>query len=86
MHTLAKTGFQTKVSGELVLTCIPIPKKKNTEIWLISFLVFSFNQFISTMPPRIPDLAKVRQLIPPLSHELHKGQAGIIYLNLTYKK
>jgi hypothetical protein len=28
------------------------------------------------MPPRIPDLAKIRQIIPPLSHELHKGQAG----------
>lgn len=28
------------------------------------------------MPPRIPDIAKVRQLIPPLSQEFHKGQAG----------
>jgi hypothetical protein len=28
------------------------------------------------MTPRIPDIAKVRQLIPPLSHHLHKGQAG----------
>ncbi|KAI9272883.1 Ribokinase-like protein [Phascolomyces articulosus] len=28
------------------------------------------------MPSRIPDISKVRQLIPPLSAELHKGQAG----------
>ncbi|KAI8881733.1 YjeF domain-containing protein [Backusella circina FSU 941] len=28
------------------------------------------------MTPRIPDISKVRQLIPPLSHHLHKGQAG----------
>lgn len=28
------------------------------------------------MPPRIPDIAKVRQLVPPLSQEFHKGQAG----------
>lgn len=28
------------------------------------------------MPARIPDIKLVRQLIPPLSHELHKGQAG----------
>ncbi|KAI8381163.1 H-hydrate dehydratase [Radiomyces spectabilis] len=28
------------------------------------------------MPPKIPDINKVRKLIPPLSGELHKGQAG----------
>ncbi|KAI9361944.1 Ribokinase-like protein [Pilaira anomala] len=28
------------------------------------------------MPPRIPDIKLVRQLIPPLTQELHKGQAG----------
>ncbi|KAJ8660064.1 YjeF family domain-containing protein [Lichtheimia ornata] len=28
------------------------------------------------MPSRIPDINKVRQLIPPLSSEMHKGQAG----------
>ncbi|CEG77552.1 Putative YjeF [Rhizopus microsporus] len=28
------------------------------------------------MPPRIPDIVKVRQLIPPLSKSMHKGQAG----------
>ncbi|KAL9547716.1 hypothetical protein PS6_006983 [Mucor atramentarius] len=28
------------------------------------------------MPARIPDIKLVRQLIPPLSHEMHKGQAG----------
>ncbi|KAI7900938.1 Ribokinase-like protein [Cokeromyces recurvatus] len=28
------------------------------------------------MPARIPDLSKVRQIVPPLSSKLHKGQAG----------
>ncbi|KAI9321806.1 Ribokinase-like protein [Dichotomocladium elegans] len=28
------------------------------------------------MPSRIPDIAKVRQLIPPLAADMHKGQAG----------
>lgn len=28
------------------------------------------------MPSRIPDINKVRQLIPPLTGEMHKGQAG----------
>ncbi|GAN09462.1 ribokinase-like protein [Mucor ambiguus] len=28
------------------------------------------------MPAKIPDIKLVRQLIPPLSHEMHKGQAG----------
>ncbi|RCH80795.1 hypothetical protein CU098_000165, partial [Rhizopus stolonifer] len=28
------------------------------------------------MPPKIPDITKVRQLIPPLCNSMHKGQAG----------
>lgn len=28
------------------------------------------------MRAKIPDINKVRQLIPPLSNEMHKGQAG----------
>ena len=28
------------------------------------------------MPPKIPDLGKIKQIIPPLSAEMHKGQAG----------
>ncbi|KAI8973387.1 Ribokinase-like protein [Mycotypha africana] len=28
------------------------------------------------MPPRIPDIKLVRKLVPPLSKNLHKGQAG----------
>ncbi|KAL1935808.1 hypothetical protein VTP01DRAFT_4948 [Rhizomucor pusillus] len=28
------------------------------------------------MPSKIPDINKVRQIIPPLSKDLHKGQAG----------
>ncbi|KAG0744870.1 hypothetical protein G6F57_001981 [Rhizopus arrhizus] len=28
------------------------------------------------MPPKIPDISKIRQLIPPLSSSMHKGQAG----------
>jgi hypothetical protein len=38
------------------------------------------------MPPRIPDIAKVRQLIPPLTHEFHKGQAGKVFLAFCKKK
>lgn len=34
-------------------------------------------RFIVTMAPKIPDIGKVRQLIPPLSGDLHKGQAGM---------
>jgi len=30
------------------------------------------------MPPKIPDLGKIKQIIPPLSSEMHKGQAGRI--------
>ncbi|KAI9491558.1 H-hydrate dehydratase [Zychaea mexicana] len=36
----------------------------------------AFALFSVTMPSRIPEISKVRQLIPPLSGELHKGQAG----------
>ncbi|CAM0135776.1 hypothetical protein VKS41_001792 [Umbelopsis sp. WA50703] len=28
------------------------------------------------MPPKFPDLGKIKQLIPPLVPEMHKGQAG----------
>ncbi|KAG2184534.1 hypothetical protein INT43_000443 [Umbelopsis isabellina] len=30
------------------------------------------------MPPKFPDLGKIKQLIPPLAPEMHKGQAGRI--------
>ncbi|ORY98907.1 H-hydrate dehydratase [Syncephalastrum racemosum] len=33
-------------------------------------------RFIVNMAPKIPDIGKVRELIPPLSGDLHKGQAG----------
>lgn len=34
------------------------------------------NLQLNHMPPKIPDLGKIKQIIPPLSAEMHKGQAG----------
>ncbi|KAI7859536.1 H-hydrate dehydratase [Circinella umbellata] len=34
------------------------------------------NNTNTIMPSKIPDISKVRQIIPPLSPEMHKGQAG----------
>jgi hypothetical protein len=37
------------------------------------------------MPPKIPDLGKIKQIIPPLSSEMHKGQAGMSILRECLK-
>lgn len=46
--------------------------------YLLFFFFFNPKQeaLFCNMSARIPDIKKVRQLIPPLTNAMHKGQAG----------